>query len=113
MRLAAFTAQLIVFRFLGVDDGTDNDVHASEILRRVQDVIETGSNDPYNLSLGPDLPVDADEVQAWTSILDALSAGGEKLILAAAGNNGDLPERRHTQARGKRSERKTRHQFSN
>jgi len=80
------------FRVLDVDDATDNDVHAYEILRRVQDVIETGSHDLYNLSLGPDVPVDDDEVHAWTSTLDALSADGEKLIVAAAGNNGDLPE---------------------
>jgi hypothetical protein len=80
------------FRVLGVDDATDNDVHAYEILRRVQDVIETGSHDLYNLSLGPDVPVDDDEVHAWTSTLDDLASDGEKLIIAAAGNNGDLPE---------------------
>lgn len=80
------------FRVLDADDATDNDVHAYEILRRVQDVIETGSHDLYNLSLGPDVPVEDDEVHAWTSTLDALSSDGEKLIVAAAGNNGDLPE---------------------
>jgi len=80
------------FRVLDADDATDNDIHAYAILRRVQDVIETGSHDLYNLSLGPDLPVDDDEVHAWTSTIDALSADGEKLIVAAAGNNGELPE---------------------
>lgn len=80
------------FRVLDSDDAQHGDIHAYRILKRVQDVIETGSHDLCNLSLGPDLPIDDDEVHAWTSTLDALAADGDKLIVAAAGNNGTMPD---------------------
>lgn len=79
------------FRVLDTEDYHLRDVHAYRVLRRVQDVMETGSHDIFNLSLGPDLSVDDDEVHAWTSTLDALAADGSRLIIAAAGNNGDSP----------------------
>ncbi len=80
------------FRVLDAADAAGGDVHAYQVLRRVQDVIETGSHDLYNLSLGPDVSVDDDEVHAWTSTLDSLAADGDRLIVAAAGNNGEDPE---------------------
>lgn len=76
------------FRVLDVEDFHLRDVHAYRVLRRVQDVIETSSHDIFNLSLGPDLSVEDDEVHAWTSTLDALAADGSRLLIAAAGNNG-------------------------
>lgn len=79
------------FRVLDAEDYHLRDVHAYRVLRRVQDVIETGSHDIFNLSLGPDISVDDDEVHAWTSTLDALAADGSRLIIAAAGNNGTSP----------------------
>lgn len=79
------------FRVLDIHDNSTNDVHAYRVLRRVQDVMETGSHDIFNLSLGPDLSVDDDDVHAWTSTLDALAADGSRLIVAAAGNNGNRP----------------------
>lgn len=80
------------FRVLDTDDQSQSDLHAYRILRRVRDVIETGSHDIFNLSLGPDLSVDDDEVHPWTSTLDDLAADGSRLIVAAAGNNGNMPE---------------------
>jgi subtilisin family serine protease len=79
------------FRILDADDALMRDVHAYRVLRRVQDVIETGSHDIFNLSLGPNLSVDDDEVHAWTSTIDALAADGSRLIVVAAGNNGASP----------------------
>lgn len=79
------------FRVLDEDDAKLGDIHAYRVLKRVQDVIETGSHDLCNLSLGPDLAIDDDEVHAWTSTLDALAAEGDKLIVVAAGNNGMRP----------------------
>jgi subtilisin family serine protease len=80
------------FRVLDVDDQQQSDLHAYRILRRVRDVVETGSHDIFNLSLGPDISVDDDEVHPWTSTLDDLAADGSRLIVAAAGNNGAMPE---------------------
>ena len=79
------------FRVLDIHDNSTSDVHAYRVLRRVQDVMETGSHDIFNLSLGPDLAVDDDDVHPWTSALDALAADGSRLIVAAAGNNGTRP----------------------
>ena len=43
-----------------------------------------------NISLGPNLPVEDDDVTAWTAVLDQYFAGGKTLATVAAGNNGDL-----------------------
>jgi hypothetical protein len=80
------------FRILDSEDALLRDVHAYRVLRRVQDVIETSSHDIFNLSLGPDISVEDDDVHAWTSTLDSLSSDGSRLIIAAAGNNGGAPE---------------------
>lgn len=79
------------FRVLDEHDQQQTDLHAYRILRRVQDVVDTGLHDIFNLSLGPDLPVDDDEVHPWTSALDNLAADGSRLIITAAGNNGTMP----------------------
>lgn len=80
------------FRVLDTNDLHDNDLNAYQVLRRVRDVIETGSHDIFNLSLGPNMSVDDDEVHPWTSTLDDLAADGSRLIIAAAGNNGAMPD---------------------
>lgn len=80
------------FRVLDVDDARRSDVHAYRVLRRIQDVIETGSHDIFNLSLGPDVCVDDDEVHPWTSTLDSCCADGSRLLVVAAGNNGERPK---------------------
>lgn len=79
------------FRVLDAEDALLRDVHAYRVLKRVKDVIETGSHDIFNLSLGPDVTVDDDDVHPWTSTLDALCSDGMRLIVAAAGNNGQRP----------------------
>lgn len=81
-----------VDHFRVLDDAYSmSDSNAYRVLRRIQDVVETGSHDIFNLSLGPDLAVDDDEVHPWTSTLDDLAADGSRLIVAAAGNNGTMP----------------------
>lgn len=79
------------FRVLDTNDHLQTDLHAYRVLKRVRDVIETGSHDIFNLSLGPDLSVDDDEVHPWTSTLDELASDGTRMIIAAAGNNGEMP----------------------
>jgi len=79
------------FRVLDAEDYHLRDIHAYRVLKRVKDVIETSSHDIFNLSLGPDVSLEDDDVHAWTSTLDALAADGSRLIIAAAGNNGTHP----------------------
>ncbi|WP_325907125.1 S8 family peptidase [Klebsiella pneumoniae] len=42
-----------------------------------------------NLSLGPALPIDDDEIHPWTSLIDTYLADGDTFLTIAAGNNGD------------------------
>lgn len=79
------------YRVLDTNDLTGTDTNAFSVLRRVRDVLETGSYDIFNLSLGPDAPVDDGEVNVWTSTLDDLASDGTRLIVVAAGNNGEDP----------------------
>jgi subtilisin family serine protease len=80
------------YRVLDQNDvGGAADRNAFAVLRRVREVVETGSYDIINLSLGPNAPVDDGEVNVWTSTLDDLAADGQRLIVVAAGNNGEDP----------------------
>lgn len=42
-----------------------------------------------NLSLGPDLCVEDDDVHAWTAVIDNILSDGETLLSVAVGNNGE------------------------
>lgn len=42
-----------------------------------------------NLSLGPDLPVEDQDVHAWTAVIDSILSDGETLMTVAVGNNGE------------------------
>ena len=61
------------------------------VLERIQDVLETRPKyDFVNLSLGPDLPVEDNDVHAWTAVLDQLFADGQTLPTIAVGNSGEM-----------------------
>jgi len=42
-----------------------------------------------NLSLGPDLPIEDQDVHAWTAVIDNILGDGETLMTVAVGNNGE------------------------
>jgi hypothetical protein len=63
-----------------------------EVLDRIKDVLASTKYEFINLSLGPDLPVDDDEVHAWTAVLDDYLAKGTCLATVAAGNGGEADE---------------------
>lgn len=60
-----------------------------EVLSRIKAVISAQSYHLVNLSLGPVLPVDDDEVHAWTAVLDELLAERDTLATIAVGNTGE------------------------
>lgn len=43
-----------------------------------------------NISIGPNLPTDDDDVTLWTAALDSRLAAGDWVVTVAAGNDGDL-----------------------
>lgn len=59
-----------------------------EVLRRIDDVLRTRRYGMFNLSIGPYLPVEDDEVHPWTALLDQHLADGNALASLAVGNTG-------------------------
>jgi hypothetical protein len=43
-----------------------------------------------NLSLGPDLPIEEQDIHAWTAVIDDLLSDGNTFLTIAVGNNGEL-----------------------
>lgn len=62
-----------------------------EVLERVKSILDQGNYEFVNLSMGPVLPVDDDEVHAWTAVLDEYLSDGKSLVSIAAGNTGLEP----------------------
>jgi hypothetical protein len=58
------------------------------ILDRIRSVLEQSPYQFVNLSIGPSLPVEDDDVHAWTAVLDELFSKGNTLATVAAGNTG-------------------------
>ena len=59
-----------------------------EVLERIRAVLQSGKKkyDFINLSLGPELPINDDEVHAWTAMLDQYLSDGQTLATIAVGN---------------------------
>lgn len=74
------------YRVLGPHCGHDPDLF--DVLLRIKNVLETGNYRFANLSLGPRMPVEDDEVHAWTATLDQICANFEILVTVAVGNDG-------------------------
>lgn len=60
-----------------------------EILDRIESVLAAEEYDFINLSLGPRLPIEDDDVHAWTSVLDDRLARTSTLAAIAVGNDGE------------------------
>lgn len=60
-----------------------------EVLDRISNILATNEYDFINLSLGPCLPIDDDDVHAWTAILDTYLSKGTTLATIAVGNDGE------------------------
>lgn len=73
----------------------DNDIHGEEPLElyrtlgHIEEILLSHQYEFLNLSLGPDLPIDDDEIHPWTSLLDTYLADGRTFLTIAAGNNGE------------------------
>jgi hypothetical protein len=79
------------YRVLDADTLKDDQQELYSVLERIQDVLESRPKyDFINLSLGPDLPIEDNDVHAWTAVLDQLFADGLTLPTIAVGNTGEL-----------------------
>jgi hypothetical protein len=69
----------------------DRDPDLFEVLTRIENVLKERRYKYINLSLGPRMPIDDDDVHVWTSVIDNYLQDGSALITVAAGNDGDQP----------------------
>lgn len=61
---------------------------------RIQKVLGDRRYEFFNLSLGPHVPTEDDEVHPWTAVLDEHLADGHAFATIAVGNSGETPEPR-------------------
>lgn len=61
-----------------------------DVLHRIQSILQDRKYKFINLSIGPDLPIEDDDVHAWTSVLDEILSDGDTLATIAVGNTGHL-----------------------
>lgn len=78
------------FRVLDVASIYDR-LELYDVLERIKSILEQGNYEFVNLSIGPILPVEDDDVHAWTSVLDEYLSDGRCLMSIAAGNTGQKP----------------------
>lgn len=58
-------------------------------LTHIEDILLSRQYEFINISLGPNLPIEDDEIHPWTSLIDTYLAEGDTFLTVAAGNNGD------------------------
>lgn len=73
------------------DKNSGNDpLELFDVLERIRDTLESSPKfDFINLSLGPSLPIEDDDVHAWTAVLDEYLADGSCVATIAVGNDGE------------------------
>ncbi|MDX1301195.1 S8 family peptidase [Photobacterium sp.] len=77
-----------IVRVLSPDD---DDPDLFDVLTRIENVLKQKKYKYINLSLGPRMSVEDDDVHVWTSVLDQYLQDGNCLATVAIGNDGDLP----------------------
>lgn len=76
--------------FRVLDDQSDQDPEELyDVLKRIRDVLSTRPYEYVNLSVGPCLPIEDDDVHGWTVALDAQLSDGKTFLTSAVGNWGD------------------------
>lgn len=60
-----------------------------EVLERIDYVLSNHEYDFINISLGPHLPIEDDDVHAWTAVIDESLSRGTTLAAIAVGNDGE------------------------
>lgn len=78
-------------RVLDKQTGANGDLMYMDVLKRITDYLDANVDRHHfiNLSLGPDLAAEDDDITAWTASFDERFAGGARLATIAAGNSGE------------------------
>lgn len=73
-----------------LDDSPEQNLYELyEVLERIDSVLSSENYDFVNLSIGPCMPIEDDEIHAWTAVLDDRLAQSETLATIAVGNDGE------------------------
>lgn len=83
-------AKISAIRVLDADSNKQDPFELYRTLGHVEEVLLSRNYDFINLSLGPALPIEDEDVHAWTSLIDDLLSDGETLLTVAVGNNGEM-----------------------
>lgn len=70
-------------------DKNSSGLELFDVLNRIDDVLSQNNYEFFNLSLGPNLPIEDDDVHVWTAKIDELLSDGKMLGTVAVGNDGD------------------------
>ena len=73
-----------------LDDTIDDLSDLYDVLSRIMDVLHNKNPEFFNLSIGPALPIEDDEVHVWTAVLDEYLGQNNVLATVAVGNDGNL-----------------------
>ena len=73
---------------------------ALDVLERILNHLDANPTYEFiNISLGPRLPIEDDDVTEWTAALDERFAAGRAVATVATGNDGDAdPDRSSTES---------------
>lgn len=71
------------------DDPHEDTQELYKVLGRIKSVLDNREYDFINLSIGPCLPIEDDEVHAWTAVLDDKLSRSSTLAVIAVGNDGE------------------------
>lgn len=77
-----------------IDKSNESEVNLIGVLKRILDELNSNKYEFINLSLGPNIPIEDDDVNAWTSNLEKYLCNGETLATIAVGNDGHLADSR-------------------
>ena len=76
-------------RVLDSQSDEDDSYELYRTLAHIETVLLSRQYQFINLSLGPNLCVEDDDVHAWTAVIDNILSDGETLLSVAVGNNGE------------------------
>lgn len=85
--------RITAVRVLDSETMDDDPLVLYKVLGNIENVLDSYSFQYVNLSLGPDLPIEDDDVSAWTSVMDQILSSRDMLLSVAVGNNGEMDDK--------------------
>ena len=79
-----------VHHYAVLGDQNEDPFELYNVLHRIKTVLNCNQQYKFlNFSIGPDLPIEDDDIHPWTAVLDDYLARGDVLATIAVGNNGE------------------------